>query len=121
MEIQLVVKTKTSNFYEKSSFLKIIGDALRLSQNILKPFSTSVHYEAVSHTGNQNLEFIRRSKKLLNITKNRSQNSTKFSKQCHKSSFKQIVCFNLLMVHLLLQRRFLSVLKGISYSHDTKN
>ena len=121
MEIQLVVKTKTSNFYEKSSFLKIIGDALRLRKNILKPFSTSVHYEAVSHTGNQNLEFIRRSKKLLNITKNRSQNSTKFSNQCHNSLFNQSVCFNLLMAHLLLQRHFLSVLKGISYSHDTKN
>ena len=41
----------------------------------------SVHYQTISHTENQILQFFPRSKKL---------NYTEFSKQCDKNSFKQM-------------------------------
>ena len=52
--------------------------------------NTSVHYQAISHTGNQNLQFFLRSMKLHKVTKNWLQRFTKSRKRDFYNSFKTI-------------------------------
>ena len=49
---------------------------------------TSVQYQAISHTDNQNLQFYLKSKKLRKLTKKLIIESTECSEQCEKNSFK---------------------------------